>query len=59
MMSKSYEVEQKQLEEETQTVQQEIETQERHHENIELFIQKADKYVGIEKLTLYALRELI
>ncbi len=58
-MSKSYEVEQKQLEEETQTVQQEIETQERHHENIELFIQKADKYVGIEKLTLYALRELI
>ncbi len=26
---------------------------------IELFIQKADKYVGIEKLTPYALRELI
>ena len=40
-------------------MQQEIEVQERQHENIELFIQKADKYVGIEKLTPYALRELI
>ncbi len=37
----------------------EIKAQERQHENIELFIQKADKYVGIEKLTPYALRELI
>lgn len=59
MMSQSYEAEQKQLEEEAQTLQQEIEVQERQHENIELFIQKADKYVGIEKLTPYALRELI
>ena len=59
MMSQSYEAEQKQLEAETQTLQQEIEVQERQHENIELFIQKADKYVGIEKLTPYALRELI
>ena len=48
-----------QLEVETQTLQQEIEVQERQHENIELFIQKADKYVGIERLTPYALRELI
>ena len=40
-------------------MQQEIEVQERQHENIELFIQKADKYVSIEKLTSYALRELI
>lgn len=59
MTSQSYEAEQKQLEAETQTLQQEIEVQERQHENIELFIQKADKYVGIEKLTPYALRELI
>ena len=59
MMSQSYEAEQKQLEAETQTLQQEIEVQERQHENIEFFIQKADKYVGIEKLTPYALRELI
>ena len=58
-MSQSYEVEQKQLEAETQTLQQEIEVQERQRENIELFIQKADKYVGIEKLTPYTLRELI
>ncbi len=59
MMSQSYESEQKQLEEEVLALQQEIEVQERQHENIELFIQKADKYVGIEKLTPYALRELI
>ena len=59
MMSQSYEAEQKQLEAETQTLQQEIEVQERQHENIEFFIQKADKYVGIEKLTPYVLRELI
>ena len=45
MMSQSYEAEQKQLEAETQTLQQEIEVQERQHENIEFFIQKADKYL--------------
>ena len=59
MLSESYESEQKQLEEEAVALQQEIEVQERQHENIELFIRKADKYIGIEKLTPYALRELI
>ena len=59
MMSESYESEQKQLKEEAVALQQEIEIQERQHENIELFIQKADKYVAIEKLTPYALRELV
>ena len=59
MLSDSYESEQKQLEEEAVALQQEIEVQERQHENIELFIRKADKYIGIEKLTPYALRELI
>ena len=59
MMSQNYEAEQKQLEGEVIALQQEIELQERQHENIEFFIQKADKYVGIEKLTPYALRELI
>ena len=59
MMSKTYEDEQAQLKVEIVNLQKEIEVQERQHENMELFIQKADKYVGIEKLTPYALRELI
>ena len=50
MMNQSYEAEQKQLEAETQTLQQ---------ENIELFIHKAGKYGGVEKQMPYALRELI
>ena len=36
-----------------------IEVQERQNENIEKFIQKAHKYVGIEELDGYALRELV
>jgi site-specific DNA recombinase len=59
MMSQSYEAEQKQLEAEVITLRQEIEVQERQNENIEKFIQKANKYVGIEELTPYALRELV
>ena len=54
-----YKVEQKQLESEAITLQQEIEVQERQNENIEKCIQKAHKYVGIEKLDGYALRELV
>lgn len=54
-----YEAEQKQLEEEAITLQQEIEVQERQNENLEKFIQKAHKYVGIEELDGYALRELV
>ena len=59
MLSQTYEVEQKQLEAEAITLQQEIEVQERQNENIEKFIQKAHKYVGIEELDGYALRELV
>ena len=55
----TYEAEQKQLEVEAITLQQEIEVQERQNENIEKFIQKAHKYVGIEELDGYALRELV
>ena len=43
----SYEAEQKQLEAEVITLRQEIEVQERQNENMEKFIQKAHKYVGI------------
>ena len=58
-LSQTYEAEQKQLEVEAITLQQEIEVQERQNENIEKFIQKAHKYVGIEELDGYALRELV
>ena len=50
---------QKQLEEESLSIQQEIEVQEQQIENIEKFVQKAHKYVHIEELTPYALRELV
>ena len=59
MLSQTYEAEQKQLEAEAITLQQEIEVQERQNENIEKFIQKAHKYVGIEELDGCALRELV
>lgn len=59
MLSQTYEAEQKQLETEAITLQQEIEVQERQNENIEKFIQKAYKYVGIEELDGYALWALV
>ena len=59
MMSQSYEAEQKQLEAEVITLREEIQVQERQNENIERFIQTAHKYVGIEELDPYALRELV
>ena len=59
MLSLAYETEQKQLENECVTLRQEIEVQERQNENIEKFIQMAHKYVGIDELDGYALRELV
>ena len=59
MLSLTYETEQKQLENECVTLRQEIEVQERQNENIEKFIQTAHKYVGIDELDGYALRELV
>ena len=59
MLSQNYEAEQKQLEVEVISLRQEIEVQEHQNENIEKFIQKAHKYVGIETLDPYALRELV
>lgn len=59
MLSQSYEAEQKKLEAEVITLRQEIEVQERQNENMEKFIQKAHKYVGIKELDPYALRELV
>ena len=51
MMSQSYEAEQKELEAGVITLRQEIEVQERQIENIEKFIPKAEKYVGIEAVS--------
>ncbi len=59
MLSLTYDAEQKQLETECITLRQEIEVQERQNENIEKFIQTAHKYVGIDELDGYALRELV
>ena len=59
MLSQSYETEQKQLEAEVIALRQEIEVQERQNENIEKFIRKADKHVGIEEIDPSMLRELI
>ncbi len=59
MLSQSYEAEQKQLEAEVIRLQRDIEVQEQQAENIEKFIQKADKYVGIDELDGTVLHELI
>ena len=59
MMSKTYEDEQAQLKVEIQTLQQEIEVQERQIENLEQFIQRVRKYEDLDELTSYALRELV
>ena len=59
MLSQSYETEQKHLEAEVIALRQEIEVQERQNENIEKFIRKADKHVGIEEIDPSMLRELI
>jgi Site-specific recombinases, DNA invertase Pin homologs len=59
MMSRSYETEQEQLKAEIQTLQQDIEVQERQIENLEQFIQRVHKYKDLDELTPYALRELV
>ena len=59
MMSRSYETEQEKLKVEIQTLQQDIEVQERQIENLEQFIQRVHKYKDLDELTPYALRELV
>lgn len=51
MMSKTYEDEQTQLKVEIQSLQQEIEVQERQIENLEQFIQRVHKYKDLDELT--------
>ena len=52
LMSKTYEDEQAQLKVEIQTLQQEIEVQERQIENLEQFIQRVHKYEDLQEMTL-------
>ena len=59
MMSRTYEDVQTQLKVEIQSLQQEIEVQERQIENLEQFIQRVHKYEDLQELTPYALRELV
>jgi len=59
MMSRNYEDEQAQLKAEVQTLQNEIEAQERQVENLEQFIQRVHKYAALDGLTAYAVHELV
>ena len=59
LMSKTYEDEQAHLKVEIQTLQQEIEVQERQIENLEQFIQRIHKYEDLQEMTPYTLRELV
>ncbi len=58
-MSRAYEDEQRELRAEAEVLRQEIETQERQNQNLELFIQKIRKYADMTELTPYAAHELI
>ena len=58
-MSRAYEEEQAELQTAVQTLQEEIDAQERQTEDLEEFIQRVHKYVDLDELTSYALRELV
>lgn len=58
-MSKTYENEQEQLKGNIHRLRQEIEVQERQIENLEKFIQRAQKYEDLQEMTPYAMRELV
>lgn len=59
LMSKSYEDEQAELKEQIQVLRDEIDRQGQQMDNLDRFIQKAGKYAEMERLTPYALRELV
>ena len=59
MMSQAYENEQRDLKADVEVLRQEIETQEKQNQNLELFIQKIRKYAELTELTPYAAHELI
>ncbi len=59
MMSRTYEEEQTELRVEVRQLKQDIEAQEKQAENLDAFIDRAKTYSSLEKLTPYALRELV
>ena len=59
MMSRGYEEEQQGLKAEAESLRQEIEVQEQQNQNLELFIERVQKYAELDELTPYAAHELI
>ena len=58
-MSRGYEEEQQGLKEEAENLRKEIELQEQQNQNLELFIERVQKYAELDELTPYAAHELI
>ena len=58
-MSRSYEEEQQGLKAEAENLRREIEVQEQQNQNLELFIERVQKYADLDELTPYAAHELI
>jgi hypothetical protein len=58
-MSRGYEEEQQGLKAEAESLRREIEVQEQQNQNLELFIERVQKYADLDALTPYAAHELI
>ena len=58
-MSRGYEEEQQGLKAEAENLRREIEVQEQQNQNLELFIERVQKYAELDELTHYAAHELI
>jgi len=58
-MSRGYEEEQQDLKEAADTLRKEIEVQEQQNQNLDLFIERVQKYTALEELTPYVAHELI
>ena len=58
-MSRGYEDEQQDLKDAAETLRKEIEVQEQQNQNLDLFIERVQKYAELDELTPYAAHELI
>ena len=59
VMSRGYEDEQQDLKEAAETLRKEIEVQEQQNQNLDLFIERIQKYTALDELTPYVAHELI
>ena len=59
IMSRGYEEEQQGLKAEAENLRKEIEVREQQNQNLELFIERVQKYAELDELTPYAAHELI